>query len=103
MQVQNSVGNIYGLAVTKFYTSPIPEEGRLGLKTLYLQDKYLSMAAKDRGERERGKRESVRGALSPFSFSLLSLLRKAVCCSRPKKVQCSVICGKVKFLLGLQN
>jgi hypothetical protein len=56
MQVQNSVGNIYGLAVTKFYTSPIPEEGRLGLKTLYLQDKYLSMAAKDRGERERGER-----------------------------------------------
>jgi hypothetical protein len=50
MQIQNSVGNIFGLEVSKFYTSPIPEEGRLALKTLYLQDKYLHMAAKDKGK-----------------------------------------------------
>ena len=49
MQIQNAVGNIYGLGVPKFTTSAIPEEGRLALKTLYLQDKYLQMAAKDRG------------------------------------------------------
>jgi hypothetical protein len=53
MQIQNSVGNIFGLEVPKFYTSPIPEEGRLALKTLYLQDKYLDMAAKDKGKHSR--------------------------------------------------
>ena len=50
MQIQNSVGNIFGLGVGKFSRNPtIPEEGRLSLKTLYLQDKHLHMAAKDKG------------------------------------------------------
>jgi hypothetical protein len=49
VQIQNAVGNIYGLGVPKFHTVPIPEEGRLTLKTLYLQEKYLNMAAKDPG------------------------------------------------------
>lgn len=56
MQIQNSLGNIFGLEVNKFYTRPIPEEGRLALKTLYLQDKYLKMAAKDRGVKSRRRR-----------------------------------------------
>jgi len=56
MQIQNAVGNLYGLEVAKFHTAPIPEEGRLNLKTLYLQHKYLNMAAEDPGVKSRRRR-----------------------------------------------
>ena len=51
MQIQNQGGSVYGLGVPKFYTTEVPEAGRVALKTLFFQQKYLKAAKERTGSR----------------------------------------------------
>ncbi|XP_023320666.1 uncharacterized protein LOC111695532 [Eurytemora carolleeae] len=58
MQIQNQGGSVYGLGVPKFYTTQIPEAGRVALKTLFFQQKYLK-GIKEKTGRLRVKRSRM--------------------------------------------
>jgi len=58
MQVPNPVGETYGTNVIKFRPMPIPENGREKIKTLYLQQKWLTKSQERRSYKQKRKRQS---------------------------------------------
>ena len=52
MQIQNQGGSVYGLGVPRFHTTLVPEVGRVSLKSLFFQQKYLDGAKESQGRKK---------------------------------------------------